>query len=235
MKLLTAILLSQIWSLTPEPIPVLDWSLDSQAKEMEVIQSNLVSVDAPAPERTEKPLLQIWSQSTGCAPCIRLKSDIESGRFFGFSIQWMAGNPPERQGFPTILSSGKYTTGWPVSDADRLAKIRQLKEAAGIEAEPVQTATIQQSLIVRPYQPIRMQWNIEGDWSPTESQTRAHLESDHGINTAGMTHQQMLAAHDAAHNGQQYAIRQRPVQISSCPGGKCPSPQRNRFGGLFRR
>jgi hypothetical protein len=66
MKLLTAILLSQIWSLTPEPIPVLDWSLDSQAKEMEVIQSNLVSVDAPALERTEKPLLQIWTQTTGC-------------------------------------------------------------------------------------------------------------------------------------------------------------------------
>lgn len=233
MELLTAILLSQIWSLTPEPLPVLDWSLDSQTRE-EVIQSNLVSVDAPSPERTEKPLLQIWSQSTGCAPCNRLKADIELGRFFGFSFQWMAGNPPERRGFPTMLLAGKYSTGWPVSDAERLAKIRQLKEAAGIESEPVQTATIKKSLIVRRDQPVRMQWNIEGDWSPTESQTRAHLESDHGISTVGMSHQQMFATYDAAHNGRQYAIRARPVQVQSCPGGYCP-PQRFRFGGIFRR
>lgn len=230
MKLLAAILLSQIWSLTPEPMPVLDWSLDSSQQEMEVISSTVVS-DAPAtPERTEKPLLQIWSQSTGCAPCNRLKADIDAGRFFGFSLQYMGGNPPERRGFPTILSGGEYTSGWPVKDQDRLAKIRQLKEAAGIQDEPVQTAI---APAVKTYQPVRMQWNIEGDWSPTESQTRNHLESDHGINTAGMSHQQMLAAHDAVHNGRQYAIKSRPVQVSSCPGGTCP-PRRMRFGGLFR-
>lgn len=229
MKLLTAILLSQIWSLTPEPLPVLDWSLDSESVREEVIQSKPVSVDAPAPEKTEKPLLQIWTQSTGCAPCSRLKSDIQAGRFFGFSLQYMSGNPPERRGFPTILSAGQYTTGWPVSDTERLARIRQLKESAGIQAEPVRAVAA-----VKPYQPVRMQWNIEGDWSPSESQTRAHLESDHGISTAGMSHQQMLQAHDAAHNGRQYAIRSRPVQLQSCPGGVCPQ-QRFRFGGIFRR
>lgn len=241
MKLIATILLSQIWSLTPEPLPVLDWSLDSQPRE-EVIQSNLVSVDAPAAENrsiqppkrigSEKPLLQIWSQSTGCPPCNRLKADINAGRLFGFRLQWMAGNPPERRGFPTICFAGEYTTGWPVSDVERIAKIRQLKEAAGIESGPVQAvATVQE---FRRVQPVRMQWNIEGDWSPSESQTRAHLESDHGINTAGMTHQQMLQAHDAAHNGRQYAVRQRPVQVQSCPGLGCPPQRRMRFGGLFR-
>ena len=152
MKLIAAILLSQIWSLTPEPLPVLDWSLDSSQQEMEVISST-VSVDAPA-EKAEKPLLQIWSQSTGCAPCNRLKADIQAGRLFGFRVQWMTGNPPERRGFPTICFAGEYTTGWPVSDAERLGRIRQLKEAAGIESESVQ-ATVKQSLLVQPYQPVR--------------------------------------------------------------------------------
>jgi hypothetical protein len=85
-----------------------------------------------------------------------------------------------------------------------------------------------------------LRWNIEGNWNPTILETSAHLR-EHGINTDGMTHQEMADVHASIHDGKPVAMKSKPVQMinrgSQCPGGQCPTNTRQRrglFGGLFR-
>lgn len=47
----------------------------------------------------------------------------------------------------------------------------------------------------------RLKWNVEGNWNPTILETSQHLGEDHGINTDGMTHQEMADLHAAIHDG----------------------------------
>jgi hypothetical protein len=86
-----------------------------------------------------------------------------------------------------------------------------------------------------------LRWNIEGNWSPSILETSRHLGADHGINTNGMTHQQMADLHASIHDGKPVAMKSKPVQMinrgSNCPNGVCPTNTRQRrglFGGLFR-
>jgi hypothetical protein len=80
----------------------------------------------------------------------------------------------------------------------------------------------------------RLRWNVEGNWNPTILETSAHLKADHGIDTNGMTHQQMADIHADLHDGKPVAMKSKPVQFvsrgSSCPGGVCPTPRRGLFG-----
>jgi hypothetical protein len=80
----------------------------------------------------------------------------------------------------------------------------------------------------------RLRWNIEGNWNPTILETSRHLGADHGIDTNGMTHQQMADIHADLHDGKQVAVKSKPVELvnrgSSCPGGVCPTPRRGLFG-----
>jgi hypothetical protein len=46
----------------------------------------------------------------------------------------------------------------------------------------------------------RLRWSIEGNWNPTILETSAHLR-EHGINTDGMTHQEMADIHASIHDG----------------------------------
>jgi hypothetical protein len=86
-----------------------------------------------------------------------------------------------------------------------------------------------------------LRWNIEGNWNPTILETSAHLR-EHGINTNGMTHQEMADIHASIHDGKQIPVSAVRVKnagaVSNCPGGMCPTnrTQRRRglFGGLFR-
>ncbi len=79
-----------------------------------------------------------------------------------------------------------------------------------------------------------LRWNIEGNWNPTILETSAHLAREHGIDTNGMTHQQMADIHADLHDGKQVAMKAKPVQFvsrgSSCPGGVCPTNTRQRRG-----
>ena len=105
------------------------------------------------------------------------------------------------------------------------AELQKLKPSV----QPVQKKTVST-------QAVRMRWNIQGDWSPTEQETRNHLEKDHKVNTAGMTHQQMLDKHDALHSGRSITVSRavQPVRtMQSCPGGVCPQPSQS--GGRLRR
>jgi hypothetical protein len=83
----------------------------------------------------------------------------------------------------------------------------------------------------------RLRWNIEGDWNPDILETSAHLRTDHGIQTNGMTHQEMADIHADLHDGKQVATKARAVRVQGCPGGVCPTNTRRGrglFGGLFR-
>lgn len=75
-----------------------------------------------------------------------------------------------------------------------------------------------------------LRWNIAGNWNPTILETSAHLRQEHGIDTNGMTHQEMADIHAALHEGKPMPLRSTQVQSfvtrSSCPGGVCPVPQR---------
>ena len=86
----------------------------------------------------------------------------------------------------------------------------------------------------------RLKWDVEGNWNPTILETSAHLR-EHGINTDGMTHQEMADIHASIHDGQPVAMKSKPTVMinrgSNCPGGVCPTNTRQRrglFGGLFR-
>ena len=72
----------------------------------------------------------------------------------------------------------------------------------------------------------RLRWNIEGNWNPTILETSAHLR-EHGINTNGMTHQQMADIHADLHDGKPVAMKSETVRYvsrgTSCPGGVCPT------------
>jgi hypothetical protein len=87
----------------------------------------------------------------------------------------------------------------------------------------------------------RLKWDVQGNWNPTILETSRHLKAEHGIDTNGMTHQQMADLHASIHDGKPVAMKSKPVQMinrgSNCPGGVCPTNTRQRrglFGGLFR-
>ena len=72
----------------------------------------------------------------------------------------------------------------------------------------------------------RLRWNIEGNWNPTILETSAHLR-EHGIDTDGMTHQEMADIHASIHDGQPVAMKSETVRYVSrgtnCPNGQCPT------------
>lgn len=80
----------------------------------------------------------------------------------------------------------------------------------------------------------RLKWNVEGDWNPDILTTARHLREDHGIDTNGMTHQQMADLHASIHEGKPVAMKSKPLQMvnlgGGCPGGVCPTPRRGLFG-----
>jgi len=85
---------------------------------------------------------------------------------------------------------------------------------------------------VRSSGPLKLSWNVEGNWNPSILETAKHLREDHGIIADGMSHQQMHDMHAAIHEGRQVATKSPAVQMinrgSSCPGGVCPTVRTRR-------
>jgi len=113
--------------------------------------------------------------------------------------------------------------------------------ASAVEPQEVAKANPSQSSqpvasppAVRSSGPLKLSWNVEGNWNPSILETAKHLREDHGIVADGMSHQQMHDAHAAACEGRQVAMKSQPVQMinrgSSCPGGQCPTTRRGLFG-----
>ncbi len=79
--------------------------------------------------------------------------------------------------------------------------------------------------------PLKLSWNVEGNWNPSILETARHLREDHGIIADGMTHQQMHDAHAAAHEGRPVAMKSQAVRIVNqgtyCPNGQCPTSRQS--------
>jgi hypothetical protein len=117
------------------------------------------------------------------------------------------------------------------------------KEVIKSAVEPQEVAKANQSQpskpvasppAVRSSGPLKLSWNVAGNWNPTILETAKHLREDHGIIADGMTHQQMHDAHAAAHEGRPVAMKSQTVRIvnrgAQCPGGRCPTVRRGLFG-----
>jgi len=99
---------------------------------------------------------------------------------------------------------------------------------ANTQQTPVQVATPGTSSRIASDGTV-LRWNIEGNWNPTILETSAHLR-EHGIETHGMTHQEMADIHAAIHEDKPVAMRSKTVAYSSfinrgtnCPNGQCPT------------
>jgi hypothetical protein len=72
----------------------------------------------------------------------------------------------------------------------------------------------------------RLKWDVQGNWNPTILETSKHL-AEHGINTNGMTHQEMADIHASIHEGKPVAMKSETVRYVSrgtnCPNGQCPT------------
>ena len=72
----------------------------------------------------------------------------------------------------------------------------------------------------------QLKWDVKGNWDPTILETSAHLR-EHGIDTDGMTHQEMADVHASIHEGKQVAAKSETVRYVSrgtnCPNGQCPT------------
>jgi hypothetical protein len=72
-----------------------------------------------------------------------------------------------------------------------------------------------------------LRWSVEGNWSPSILETSRHLGADHGIDTDGMTHQEMADIHASIHDGKPVAMKSETVRYVSrgtnCPNGQCPT------------
>jgi hypothetical protein len=72
----------------------------------------------------------------------------------------------------------------------------------------------------------RLKWDVAGNWNPTILETSAHLR-EHGIDTDGMTHQEMSDVHASIHDGKPVAAKSETVRYVSrgtnCPNGQCPT------------
>jgi len=72
-----------------------------------------------------------------------------------------------------------------------------------------------------------LRWNVEGNWNPTILETSQHLGQHHGVDTNGMTHQEMADIHASIHDGKPVAMKSETVRYVSrgtnCPNGQCPT------------
>jgi len=113
--------------------------------------------------------------------------------------------------------------------------------ASAVEPQEAPRANLSQLIIpvasppaVRSFGPLKLSWNVEGNWNPSILETARHLREDHGVNVNDLNHQQLHDLHAALHEGRKVANKSQPVQMinrgSQCPGGRCPTPRRGLFG-----
>ena len=88
-------------------------------------------------------------------------------------------------------------------------------------------------------------WNWNGRRNPSTEYMRSHLETEHGLDTSGMSREQLQIIHNNAHNygddmalgTATYEAKSSGASSSSCPSGTCPtsSSSSSRGFGFFRR
>jgi hypothetical protein len=112
--------------------------------------------------------------------------------------------------------------------------IKSALEQQGNERDSQNTPSVPRSAPAVQSSPVKMSWNIDGNWNPTIIETANHLRDDHGVSIDGMTHQQLHDLHASLHSGTKtaakpVAVKSYPVQIvdqgTYCPNGQCPMPR----------
>jgi hypothetical protein len=115
-------------------------------------------------------------------------------------------------------------------ESDPESALEPQKPAQANQSQPA--IPVASAPAVRSSGPLKLSWNVEGNWNPSILETAKHLREDHGIIADGMSHQQMHDMHAAIHEGRQVATKSPPVQLinrgSSCPGGVCPTVRTRR-------
>ena len=88
-------------------------------------------------------------------------------------------------------------------------------------------------------------WNWNGRRNPSTEYMRSHISQEHGIDTSGMSREQLQIIHNNAHNygddmalgTATYEAKSSGTSSSSCPSGTCPTSgsSSSRGFGFFRR
>lgn len=76
----------------------------------------------------QKPLFEIWT-TQGCPPCIRMKSDIMSGKLHGVMVTENNGSPPfPGNGYPQCRINGQAFIGWDQNTLNQVRRIANLDQ-----------------------------------------------------------------------------------------------------------
>jgi hypothetical protein len=118
-----------------------------------------------------------------------------------------------------VVSNPNGKDGDPESAPESPAKANDTQNPLKVATPGTSSRTASDGTVLR--------WNIEGNWNPTILETSRHLGADHGINTNGMTHQEMADIHASIHDGKPVAMKSETVRYVSrgtnCPNGQCPT------------
>ena len=185
-----------------------------------------------------KPLV-VFADSYGCLPCAEMLREViepmkAAGEFEGvhFTCVNMAEQPEiaaalELTATPTFLVYYRQADGWRSRRVVGKAARGVVRAALRIPAAVVRTA----AAVARPrdVSTYHARWTNHDGLSFEE-----HARVMHGINTAGMTRDEIARRRDADHDryggGHPMAMR-----AAGCPPGGCPPTRRGLFGGIFRR
>jgi thiol-disulfide isomerase/thioredoxin len=178
----------------------------------------------PAPDPAPVPVgvrLQFWS-ATWCVFCPDAKAEAKAAadslgvklEEFDWDTHADQRSKCKIERVPTLcIVHNKMTRKWLVGKHSRDLILRSVEKVLGAEVAGLDLSSA----------PVRMKWNVQGDWTPTVGQTAEHLQGTHGVSTEGMSLQQMLDLHDSLHGS---AVQTRRVRLVSrgvyCPSGRCP-------------
>jgi len=138
-----------------------------------------VAVETP----DDRPVMYVTTASFPCAPCERLKRDIEAGLFEGIEIR-KASSWPSMKGYPSVRFRNSTKTGWlSVSGYDNSTRLFLLKTLLPAN-RPEQSSTISLPTVHR----LSFQAQVElhnrlhggGSWTWPGNLTQ-HLRTVHGV------------------------------------------------------
>lgn len=200
--------------------PSRDAELEQLRQEIRELQSllsgdGLAALNLPqTPTGAEKPVLDIYTQKSGCAPCEQMKKAIAAGCFAGCQLRYFYSGA-ER--YPTIKctdTSGRQRTfvGWSSQVPEQIRQAVGLPAAAALasvesDPEPLPDSPAAVSLQYRSQWP--PMWNVEGKWNASRDFYLSHLRNHpnhrgkfwQAYPLETWSREQLAALHDDDHNG----------------------------------
>lgn len=160
----------------------------------------------------DKPLLNIFTQRTGCLPCLQMHKDIDAGCFAGCQLRYFYSGAERYPTIKFVDAQGKQRTfvGWSESvpaEIMRAVGLQPAAQYAAAEASDNEPEPAVQSLQYRAQWP--PQWNVEGHWNASREYYLSHLRSHpnhrgkfwQAYPLESWSREQLAALHDDDHNG----------------------------------